>query len=337
VEVMMLLIAQVLVSQLLAVAYGQIRLESPAGTWYKLVVDERESDVFVPACAQNGSPMILSLHAWGTTKDLQENTVDMLSLPSYIGPAHCFVVVYPQGKLRLTAVPVGGFSWNAGGCCPLDNSKHVDDVGYLGNVISQAASKFQTSLEQVFVVGISNGGMMANRLACSDGRIKAMVSVAGPLVNGTLDGKLETFSCNRKVPVLHFHGMDDTVVPFDGCTESSGGMMCRMMLKFLGKKVSNVLPSVPDYIAAWKVRNGQAENQSSMVTFQNGSTQCTSSGTLASNVTLCVVANMGHAWPGHCGYLNKMVPGCKCGHDIDASDHILQFLDQYVDAAPVLV
>lgn len=326
---------------LFSLAAGLVASESISpqgvGTWSKLVVDGRESDVFVPTCARKGSPLIVSLHAWGTTKELQENANDKFSLPEYIGPEQCFVVVYPEGKLHVTELPVAGFSWNAGGCCPLDNSKRVDDVGYLGHVITQTVNKFNASEDLVFAVGISNGGMMANRLTCSDARIKAMVSVAGPLVNGSVDHDLDTFQCSRRVPVLHFHGNADTVVPFDGCSATSGGLVCREMIKILGKKVADALPSIPSYMAAWRKRNGQPIDQPSAITFQNGTTNCTSWGDIDSNVTLCVIDAQGHAWPGHCSVLNKIVPGCKCSQAMDASYHALAFLRSYLPAASIVV
>merc|ERR1719183_2690994 len=101
--------------------------------------------------------------------------------------------------------------------------------------------------------------MMANRLACTDSRIKAMVSVAGPLVNGTADHDLETFACTRRVPVLHFHGTNDTISPFDGCSKAHGGPTCQFLLRNLGKAVADTFPAVPDYIETWRIRNGQSK------------------------------------------------------------------------------
>jgi len=178
----------------------------------------------------------------------------------------------------------------------------------------------------VFATGISNGGMMANRLACSDTRIKAMVAVSGGLTNGT-DKKGETFECSRRVPMLHFHGLKDPVVPFKGCNHTFGGLECESMQDFPGIAP---FPAIQDYVAEWRVRNG-APSGVGRTTFTNGTAICSSWGDVASNVTLCTLATEGHAWPGSCSTIQKVAPFMfNCSFDMDASEHAMAFFRQYV-------
>jgi len=313
---------------------------SEAGAWSKLVVGKRESDVFVPQCTRpDGSapPLILSLHAWAEDKGMAAS-IDELTHAEYIGP-ECAVLVYPQGKEHPYAkipgwFPVGGYSWNAGGCCPGDNVEHVDDVGYLSEVITQTVKTYGANENDVFVIGVSNGGMMANRLACTDTRIKAIVSVAGPLINGTHDvnRSLDTFTCERRVPLLHFHGTADSIIPFSGCTAEDGSFICEFKMKTLVNDFPTRLAPIPEYIRDWRVRNGQDMNLPPAITFANGSsTNCTGWGSdAAKNVTLCIVGGQGHAWPGKCGIANKLVPGCACSMAMDATGHAMTFLRRYM-------
>lgn len=312
---------------------------SENGAWRQLTFQDRDVDVFIPACVSIFSPMIVSLHAWGSNKETQKTT-DRFGTPKYVGE-ECAVVLYPQGKLRGFLFGAIGFSWNAGGCCPNENKEHVDDVAFISELITHVAWELGITTRNVFVVGVSNGGMLANRIACTDGRVRAIVSVSGPLVNGTSDNQSEAFHCNRVVPILHFHGNADPVVPYDGCSTTTGGKVCQGLQK-LGKGSIAPFPAVLEYINEWQIRNGVASDDKGVITFQNGTVSCMSSGRSASNVTLCTIQQEGHAWPGQCTVVNKM-PWFRCTLDIDASEHTMAFFRQHVvpvnyhEATPILV
>lgn len=221
-----------------------------------------------------------------------------------------------------------------GGCCPNGNEDHVDDVSFLKEVITTTIERFKLN-GGVFVVGVSNGGMMANRLACSDARILAIVSVSGPLINGTTSPKTETFQCHRPMPVLHFHGLSDPIVPFEGCSTTSGGKICEW-LEEVGFGGFAPMPHVGQYIADWRSRNAVVSTELGAVTFQNSTSSCTSWGDAASNVTLCTLQDEGHAWPGSRTLMNA-VPWFKCSTDIDASQEAMAFIRQHLPSSPIEV
>jgi len=50
------------------------------------------------------------------------------------------------------------YGWNAGQCCGLPVTRHIDDVGFLLKVISDVAARTPVDLRRVYVTGISNGG-----------------------------------------------------------------------------------------------------------------------------------------------------------------------------------
>jgi polyhydroxybutyrate depolymerase len=115
--------------------------------------------------------------------------------------AHRVMVVSPQGVSD---------SWNAGGCCGVANAIGVDDTGYLSTLVQEIAKRSDVDPNRMFMAGHSNGGMMAYRFLCTSvgERIRAVASVAGTRVA----------NCAPKKPisVLHIHGTDDKVVPYDG-------------------------------------------------------------------------------------------------------------------------
>jgi len=102
--------------------------------------------------------------------------------------------------------------WNAGSsCCNWDEAP-LDHVGALRSALEAALSTGAVDPERVFVVGFSNGGFMAHRLACElGGLVKAVVSIAGA-------GPLPPQPCPAPAPVrvLEVHGDADEVVLYQG-------------------------------------------------------------------------------------------------------------------------
>jgi polyhydroxybutyrate depolymerase len=175
-----------------------------------------------------------------------------------------FVVVYPDGL---------GSSWNAGACCGTSMSTNVDDVGFVSDLIDALQSQLCIDAKRVYATGFSNGGFLSHKLACEmSTRIAAIAPVSGVLAPPV---------CNptRPVPVMHFHGTGDAVVPYDGS----------MAMGFT---------SAPDTFAGWGARNGctGAPTES----FRKNDAHCASySGCNAgATVTLCTIDNGGHEWPG---------------------------------------
>ena len=101
--------------------------------------------------------------------------------------------------------------WNASrACCNFDGSV-VDDSDYLSHVIATVVSTQGIDPERVYVVGHSNGGFMAHRLACEHaGQVAAIASLAGA-VDPDADCRPA-----RPVSVLQIHGTADTTVSYDG-------------------------------------------------------------------------------------------------------------------------
>lgn len=112
--------------------------------------------------------------------------------------AHGFDVAYGSG--------VGG-AWNAGGCC---GQPGVDDLGYLRSLVGSVAAATPVDRRRVYLIGFSNGAMMAYRAACElpDTFVAAGV-VAGALLNGV--------DCTgTTVHVYLIHGTSDKTVPING-------------------------------------------------------------------------------------------------------------------------
>lgn len=107
-------------------------------------------------------PVIMVLHGrFMTPADIERIT----RLIPLAGPA---VYVYPAGY---------GRSWNAGGCCGIAHAAKVNDVAFLGQVLHQVlATQHAAAPRRVYLMGFSNGGRMAYRMACQDPGVFAGVA-----------------------------------------------------------------------------------------------------------------------------------------------------------------
>jgi poly(3-hydroxybutyrate) depolymerase len=94
--------------------------------------------------------------------------------------------------------------WNAGDCCA---TSPLDDVAYLRELVAEVAERVRVDLSRVYVVGFSNGGMMAWRAVCEAPDVFAAAGVvAGALL----------VPCPVRVRVFHVHGVRDGTVRLTG-------------------------------------------------------------------------------------------------------------------------
>jgi polyhydroxybutyrate depolymerase len=152
------------------------------------------------------TPLVVLAHGFGASGPLQELYFQFTSLAQ----SKTFLYAYPDGLQD----PLGARYWNAtDGCCDFFHSG-VDDVAYLGAVIDDMSSKYNVDKKRVFVIGHSNGGFMAHRLACDlSGRVAAVVSLAGA------QWKDPTHCLpSEPVAVAEIHGNLDALISYDGGT-----------------------------------------------------------------------------------------------------------------------
>jgi polyhydroxybutyrate depolymerase len=143
---------------------------------------------------------------------------------------------------------------------------------------------YHVDIQRIHATGMSNGAIMAYRLASElSDRIAAIAPIAGSV--GTEIGQPK-----RPVPVLHFHGTRDEFIPFTG-----------------GKGVKSIsgtdFRSVDDSIRAWVRANGCDENPKIDVLSQSGdeltvTRKTYGAGKDGAEVVLVVIEGGGHTWPG---------------------------------------
>ena len=117
-------------------------------------------------------PLLLLLHGYGGTGVFQDTYMGM----SALAQGQNFVLATPDGTLDTQ----NNRFWNATDTCCDWFKTGVDDVKYLSAIIDQLAFQYRIDPKRIWVVGHSNGGFMAHRLACDRAdKIAGIVSLAG--------------------------------------------------------------------------------------------------------------------------------------------------------------
>ena len=185
---------------------------APAGFDTITTADGRVRSYLVSDLSNGESaPLLFVLHGFGGNAQAMSSSTNIEdSLDAYDLDA---VVVYPNGTGAEQGLPQ---SWNAGTCCPFAMFDLVDDVAFFDELITSLIAQYHIDTERVWVVGHSNGGMMAYRLGCElSTRITAIGVAAGALM-------IDTCAPLRPVNALHVHGELDTVVPLAGSSSFLG-------------------------------------------------------------------------------------------------------------------
>lgn len=149
-----------------------------------------------------GWPLVLAFHGGQSHPEMMRR-FSGLDIFAASGRA---IVVYPAG----TGSREGLFTWNGGNCCGEARDQYSDDVAFTRAVIADVAARQAVDPRRIHATGMSNGAMMAYRVAAElADTIASIAPVAGPLA-------LAHVAPARPVSVLHFHGTLDQFTPLEG-------------------------------------------------------------------------------------------------------------------------
>lgn len=276
---------------------------------HTLTVDGRERHYLLHFPPQYNAarpwPVVLSLHGSNSNGQIQLEFTAMNETADREG----FVLVCPYGTGERDRL----LFWNAGNCCGYAQQKQVDDVAFVDALLDQLAREVSLDASRVYAAGMSNGAMMAYRLASElADRFAAVATVAGTM-------GAETCQPSRPVSVVHFHGTNDEFVPV------AGGPGRRSVS---GTKHFSVEHS----IRAWVEANG-CPPEPSVATLPNQHDDGTSTvryvygpGRQQSEVVLYLTHGAGHTWPGRPPrphYLGKTT------YNLVANDLIWEFFQRH--------
>jgi polyhydroxybutyrate depolymerase len=255
-------------------------------------------------------PLVVVIHgAFSGAKEMEDR-----SGFSDLADRERFIAVYPNG--------IGLFGllrhWNSGHCCAKALKDGIDDVGFVETVIDEVADRLNVDRGRVYLVGHSNGGMLAYRIAAERSDLVAAIAP----VSATIGGKPSEDEPEwvipepqAPVPMIVMHGTADQHVPYDG---SNGG-------KTRGKMSAISVRRSVDF---WVRRNG-CEPDPTVGQLRNGGvrqemwTGCAND----ADVELLTLDGWDHDWPGP--HFTAKLPEDDALYEFDAAGIIWEFLRRH--------
>jgi polyhydroxybutyrate depolymerase len=168
---------------------------------------ERHFILNKPDTIEEGAPLFIVLHGSGRRAD---ETVSRFAFREFL-QRNNFIGAFPNSIVRDDNIS----TWNAH-----NNTygiPHIDDVNFIKEMIIKVVSEDKANAQKVYLFGWSNGGFMANRLACE---IPEYISAIFTLA-GNLREELNSCSLAGNVAIHHLHATGDETVPYEG-DESRG-------------------------------------------------------------------------------------------------------------------
>lgn len=185
-------------------------------------------EVFLPQGDATRAPIVLVLHGAGGSGAQVRRTSGFDAVAARVGA----VAVYPDAVRRV---------WNDG----RDPDRQGDDVSRLLAMVDALAAQGIGDAGRLYVIGHSNGGGMAMRLACAEPERIAGIAVVATKV-------LPAIPCENPdapVPALFLHGTADDIAPH------AGRRLDDPATARLARRLGETL-SAEDTALHWAARNG---------------------------------------------------------------------------------
>lgn len=189
------------------------------------------------------APLVLAIHGYHHPEAAaaRYETPADLAWPDLaaLTAQHGFVTLYPgsyRGQWALfdglsnTETPDGAF---------------VDDEAFLLGLVDRFVANGIADPDRIYITGISDGAIMTYRMICLP---ETPFAAAAPLIGTAFADHLD--DCTPKTPpaLMHVHGTDDAVLPYDGWLFASGREV-----------------SVPEVMDHWRTLHGCTSQEGQML------------------------------------------------------------------------
>jgi polyhydroxybutyrate depolymerase len=257
------------------------------------------------------TPLVIYIHGGGG--DMRAAYMDGIDKMS---EKYGFILAIPEGtgeiKTGHMRATWNGGKWETGECCG-----DADDVGFISEMIKEIKNNLNINDKMIYATGISNGGLMVNRLGCELADKIAAIATVAP-------AGLE-LNCNpsRPISVMDIHGTADPANPPDG--SNSRGIFSSESKSGFSKDYKRMTPY--QVIDKWKKINKCSENKKQGYKHDKANCIVYNECSKGSEIELCIVKDMGHTYPSGLQYLPKSMVG-PVSYDI-SFDQIWTFFQRH--------
>jgi len=226
---------------------------------------QREYILHLPDSLGNQAswPVIVAFHPGFSSGRQFERATQMHT----VNGAQRFIIVYPDGI---------GRSWNVEECCGPAMKRNVNDLAFFRAIMTDLAN-FAPVRQRAYITGFSNGAKMTYYTMCNQSDMVAAVAPVGGSIT------LKNCRTSHPIPLLHIHG------ELDGYAPLNGGISQR--------EVAGYQPSIFENVQYFVERNSCSRTSESTLVADvrcDNWTGCSQ----GANVSLCIVPDLGHVWPG---------------------------------------
>ena len=258
------------------------------GTWTRSYI------VHVPTRTTVGplAPLIIVFHGLGQSATQLQQQTGLDEVADRAG----FIVVYPEAAIG---------QWDVTG--DFVDTFGFDDIAFARALIQRMSDGYVINPRRIYAVGLSNGAVFAQRLACEvTDKIAGFIAVAGTLSRPARD------NCFPSQPVsgLYIIGSKDTQFPVGG---------------------NSVVLSVDSTMTFWGKQNHCAERgtratlpdtaHDGTLAYRSRFLDCIDGGA----IELDSIANGGHSWPGQVNPANANAAAAT-SRNLSANEEIRRFV-----------
>ena len=274
---------------------------------------ERSAIVHVPVRApeRRDIPVIINFHGGGGHASNEQE----YALMDRLADRQLFLAVYPNGTGRFSKRLL---TWNAGSCCGYAAVHQIDDIGFVRVLIDKIAEVMPIDRRRIYATGLSNGAMMAHRLAAEAGDLIAGIA---PIAGGMV---LPVIKSQRAIPVMHIHSLDDPRALYGGGLGPP--------FPFTNSRVFH--PNIDQMISRWVKHNGclaepAIDRQLESKEPRQSATRYVYHGCReGSEVVLWKLSGAGHVWPGGKPKVLERILGPST-EIIDANQEMWDFFQRF--------